>query len=99
VDSTTGRANDALGGVPMFFSREGDVTIARGRPSGSIRPQAPSKTDTFRLSLQSGGSGPAGVQRVSGTGTRHIASASEPTTMLLIGGALLAAAWPRPKIA
>jgi hypothetical protein len=98
ADSPNGRANEAVGGVPMFFSRDGDLGIIRGSAIGLYSFSGSfDNPNTFFLDMSSGGSGPGGVQRFTGSGSRQTVAAPEPTVMLLIGGALAAAAWVRRK--
>jgi hypothetical protein len=81
--------HEAIGGVPMFFSPEGTLSIFPGSAIGTYSfTGSLANPDTFSLALGSGGSGPAGVQRFSGSGTRQVATASEPMMLLLVSGAL-----------
>lgn len=84
----------ALGGAPMFFTRDGALGIAPGSSLGTYSFSGGSfaNPDTFTLALSSGGSGPAGVERFSGTGTRHsAATAAEPVTVIVVAAGLLGA--------
>jgi hypothetical protein len=99
LQSRPDRQSFALGGVPMFFSPDGDLGILRGSAAGEYSFTGSfDDPDTFSLALRSGGSGPAGIQRFSGSGTRTAVAATEPTAMLLIGGALTGAAWVRRRV-
>ena len=86
--------DQAIGAVPMFFHRDGPLSIMAGSSLGvySFSGGSFDNPDTFTVALSSGGSGPAGVERFVGTGTREVASTSEPAVMLLVGSALAGAA-------
>ena len=86
--------NEAIGAVPMFFHRDGPLGIASGSSIGSYSFSGGSfdSPDTFTVGLSSGGSGPAGVERFTGAGTRHsAATAAEPATFIVVAAGLLAA--------
>jgi hypothetical protein len=88
----------ALGGAPMFLSRDGELSIVPGTAIGSYSfTGAFADPDRFTIALRGGGSGPAGVQGFLGTGTRQTVSATEPTLMLLVAGALATTAWMRRR--
>ena len=86
--------NFAIGAVPMFFTRDGALGIESGSSGGSYTFSGGTfaNPDTFSVGLSSGGSGPAGVERFSGTGTRHVAAtAAEPMSIIVVAAGLLSA--------
>jgi len=84
----------AIGAVPMFFTRDGALGLESGSSGGTYTFSGGTfdNPDTFSVGLSSGGSGPAGVERFSGTGTRHAAAtAAEPTGVIVVAAGLLGA--------
>jgi hypothetical protein len=88
------RGNEAIGGAPIFSSREPLLGIVPGTTLGTYTFSGGTfnNPDSFTLALSGGGSGPAGLERFTGTGTRHAsATAAEPTSMIVVAAGLLGA--------
>lgn len=86
--------NFAIGAVPMFFTRDGALGLASGSSGGTYTFSGGTfaSPNTFTVALSSGGSGPAGVERFTGTGARHAsATAAEPMSIVIVAAGLLGA--------